>query len=68
MRKRFFFRRPSKFAFDMVVTINDDRHEANFIASMVRKGYEVVDFASYMAECVSMSQFKHKRLSYGRRP
>ena len=68
MKKRFYFRRPSQYSFDMVVNINDDKHEANFIASMVRKGYEVVDTDTYRAECASLSQFsKHFRLSYGSR-
>lgn len=67
MKKRFFFRRPSQFAFDMVVTINDASHEANFLASMVRKGYEVVTAEAYSAEYSSLYQFKKTRLSYGGR-
>lgn len=67
MKKVFYFRRPSQFAFDMAVTINDDRHEANFIASMVRKGYEVVDTETYHAELSSLRQFSKPRLSYGGR-
>lgn len=65
MKKRFYFRRPSQYSFDMVVNINDDKHEANFIASMVRKGYEVVDTETYRAECASLYQFRNTRLSYG---
>jgi hypothetical protein len=67
MKKRFFFRRPSQFSFDMVVTINDDRHEANFLASMVRKGYEIVDTETYRAECAMFAPFRKTRLSYGGR-
>ena len=67
MKKRFYFRRPSQYSFDMAVTINDDRHEANFIASMVRKGYEVVAPEVYSAEYSSLYQFKSTRLSYGGR-
>ncbi len=67
MKKRFFFRRPSQFAFDMLVAINDAQHEANFIASMVRKGYEVVAPEVYSAEYSSLYQFKKTRLSYGGR-
>lgn len=67
MKKRFFFRRPERFSFDMVVTIHDDRHEANFIASMIRKGYESVSLEAYRAECASLHQFKKSRLSYGGR-
>jgi hypothetical protein len=64
MKKRFYFRRPSQFAFNMDVTINDDKHEENFLASMVRKGYEIVPFDTYIAE---LSKFKNTRLSYGGR-
>jgi hypothetical protein len=67
MKKTFFFRRPSQFAFDMSVTINDDKHEANFIASMIRKGYEVVDSETYKSEYTSLYQFRNTRLSYGGR-
>lgn len=67
MKKRFFFRRPSQFSFDMVVTINDDKHEANFLASMVRKGYEIVDTETYRAECAMFAPFRKTRLSYGGR-
>jgi hypothetical protein len=51
----------------MVVTINDDRHEANFLASMVRKGYEIVDTETYRAECAMFAPFRKTRLSYGGR-
>jgi len=47
----------------MVVTINDDRHEANFIASMIRKGYEVVDTETYRAECAMFAPFRKGRLT-----
>jgi len=67
MKKRFYFRRPSQFAFDMVVTINDASHEANFLASMVRKGYETVTVEAYGAERLSLRQFSKSRLSYGGR-
>lgn len=67
MKKRFFFRRPNQYSFDMWVAINDDKHEANFIASMVRKGYEVVDTETYRAECAMFAPFRSKRLSYGGR-
>lgn len=67
MKKRFYFRRPSQYSFDMVVNINDDKHEANFIASMVRKGYEVVDTDTYRAECAMLAPFRNVRLSYGGR-
>jgi len=67
MKKRFYFRRPNQYSFDMVVAINDDRHEANFIASMVRKGYEVVDTETYRSECAMFAPFRTTRLSYGGR-
>ena len=67
MNKIFYFRSPSQYSFDMVVNINDAQHEANFIASMVRKGYEVVDKDTYRAECASLYQFRNVRLSYGGR-
>lgn len=65
MNKTFYFRRPLGFAFDAVVNINDDKHEANYIASMVRKGYEVVDTETYRAECAMFFQFRNQRLSLG---
>jgi hypothetical protein len=67
MNKIFYFRRPSQYAFDMVVKINDAQHEANFIASMVRKGYEVVDKDTYRSECAMFAPFRKVRLSYGGR-
>jgi hypothetical protein len=65
MKKKFYFRRPSQYSFDMVVNINDAQHEANFIASMVRNGYEVVDTETYRAECAMFFQFRNQRLSLG---
>jgi hypothetical protein len=67
MKKRFFFRRPDRYSFDMLVAISDDRHEANFISSMIRKGYEVVDTATYTAERLEFAPYKKKRLAYGYR-
>ena len=63
MKKRFYFRRPSQFSFDMLVTIADDRHEANFLASMVRKGYEIVSEEVYNAEYASLVQFRRGKLT-----
>jgi hypothetical protein len=68
MKKRFFFRRPDRYSFDMWVAVNDERHEANFLASMVRKGYEIVDPETYSAEVSMFTPYKKKRLAYGPRP
>jgi len=51
----------------MEMIIHDDRHEANIIASMVRKGYEVVDTATYLAERAMFAPLRTTRLSYGGR-
>lgn len=58
MKKRFFFRRPNQYSFDMWVAISDDRHEANFIASMSRKGYLPVTLDEYLAEVCSFAPIK----------
>ena len=47
----------------MLVTIADDRHEANFLASMVRKGYEIVSEEVYNAEYASLVQFRRGKLT-----
>ncbi len=41
--KSFYFRKTGGYSFPMEVTINDDRHEANFLAVMKRKGFHQVD-------------------------
>lgn len=67
MKKRFYFRKTGGFSFPMEMIIHDDRHEANIMASMVRKGYEVVDTATYLAERAMFAPFRSTRLSYGGR-
>jgi hypothetical protein len=43
MKKTYYFRKKGGYSFPMEVTINDDSHEANFLAAMKRKGFHQVD-------------------------
>jgi len=43
MTEKFYFRKLGGWPFEMEATINDDRHRANFLAAMKRKGFHQVD-------------------------
>lgn len=57
MTETFYFKKRCEWTFDMTVTINDDRHRANFVASMGRKGFIQTDEAEYRKDCRERSLY-----------
>jgi hypothetical protein len=50
MKETFYFRKLGGWPFAMDADIKDDRHRANFIASMTRKKFIQVDEAEYIKD------------------
>jgi hypothetical protein len=47
MTQTFYFRKLGGWPFEMEATINDERHRANFLAAMKRKGFTQVEETEY---------------------
>lgn len=56
MRLNLYFRRPRGYSFHMPVDVKDDRHGANVVASMVRRGFEQVSEETYLTETRTRQQ------------
>ena len=64
LTRTYYFQKPAEYSFRMDVIINDDKHESNFIASMVRKGYTQVEKGEYDKHERIKSQLRSLRSMY----